>query len=64
MGNVDCGLNSRANRDEYPTNDRNEFTGEADVLCELCNLPSKPDMDKFNALIKAGAPIRTKVRRN
>ena len=45
-------------------------TGEADVLLKMCSEeddnydPVKPDMDKFNALIKAGAPIRTTVRRN
>ena len=36
------------------------FNGESDVLHNMCN--SKPDMNKFNALIKAGAPIRTTVR--
>ena len=45
-------------------------TGEDDVLVNMCNKYdddynyAKPDMDKFNALIKAGAPIRTQVRRN
>jgi hypothetical protein len=40
------------------------FTGEPDVLLQMCNKgsSSKPDMNKFNALIKAGAPIRTTVR--
>ena len=46
------------------------FTGEADVLLNMCmefddnDDPVKPDINKFNALIKAGAPIRTTVRRN
>ena len=43
------------------------FTGEADVLLQMCcgwDEDEKPDMDLFNALIKAGAPIRTQVRRN
>ena len=41
-----------------------------DVLLKMCSEkddnsdPVKPDMNKFNALIKAGAPIRTTVRRN
>ena len=35
-----------------------------DVLYNMCKPWSKPDMDLFNALIKAGAPIRTTVRRN
>jgi hypothetical protein len=38
------------------------FTGEPDVLVKMCRSSSKPDMNKFNALIKAGAPIRTTVR--
>jgi hypothetical protein len=41
------------------------FTGDAEVLVDMCDDEDvKPDMNKFNALIKAGAPIRTKVRRN
>ena len=39
------------------------FTGEPDVLLKMCEpYGKKPDMNKFNALIKAGAPIRTTVR--
>ena len=39
------------------------FTGEPDVLLNMCNDEDvKPDMNEFNALIKAGAPIRTTVR--
>jgi hypothetical protein len=38
------------------------FTGEPDVLLIMCESDSKPDMNEFNALIKAGAPIRTTVR--
>ena len=39
------------------------FTGEALVLFNMCDDEDvKPDMNKFNALIKAGAPIRTAVR--
>ena len=39
------------------------FNGEPDVLLKMCNNEyKKPDMNKFNALIKAGAPIRTTVR--
>jgi len=38
------------------------FNGEPDVLLNMCDSYSKPDMNKFNALIKAGAPIRTTVR--
>ena len=51
-------------------------TGKADVLLKMCSetkklldergdeylKPVKPNMKKFNALIKAGAPIRTVVR--
>jgi len=40
------------------------FTGEADVLLGMCSEDEKPDINKLNALIKAGAPIRTTVRRN
>ena len=46
------------------------FTGEADVLLNMCKPHGhavssslyKPDMNKLNAFIKAGAPIRTVVR--
>jgi hypothetical protein len=45
------------------------FNGEPDVLLKMCNKNEfeggsgeAPDMNKFNALIKAGAPIRTTVR--
>ena len=42
------------------------FNGEPDALFNMIDeagkSKSKPDMNKFNALIKAGAPIRTTVR--
>jgi hypothetical protein len=38
------------------------YTGDALVLHNMCQSSGKPDMNKFNALIKAGAPVRTAVR--
>ena len=41
---------------------RPEEECDADVLLKMIENGKKPDMNKFNALIKAGAPIRTTVR--